>query len=81
MMITCRAFEDFIVAYLEGRLPARQRLVFELHIRLCRECRAYLAAYRQTIEVSRRAFAASDDAVLEDVPEDLVKAVLDARQN
>ena len=79
VMITCRQFEDFIVAYLEGELPERQRFVFDLHLKVCRECRTYLAAYERTIEVSKRAFEDPDQAVPEEVPEDLVKAVLAAR--
>ncbi len=79
MMITCREFEDFIAAYLDGDLADRRRRVFELHIRFCRECRDYLAAYRRTMAISRRAFEAPDEAVPDDVPEDLIKAILAAR--
>ena len=78
-MITCRELEAFILAYLEGDLPQRQRFVFELHLKVCRECRDYLAAYRRTIEVSKRAFEHPEDPVPEEVPEDLVKAILAAR--
>ena len=81
MMITCREFEDFILAYIEGELPERQRFVFELHLKICRECRDYLAAYRQTIAVSKRAFAEPAPPAPEEMPEDLVKAILAARQN
>ena len=79
LMITCRQFEDFILAYLEGELPEKQRFVFELPLTVCRECRASLAAYRRTIEISKRVFENPDLAVPDEVPEDLVKAVLDAR--
>ena len=79
LMITCRQFEDFILAYLEGALPGRQKFVFETHLKVCRECRDYLAAYQRTIEVSRRAFDRPDSPVPDDVPEDLVKAILAAR--
>lgn len=79
LMITCRQFEDFILAYLEGELPDRQRFVFELHLKVCRECRDYLAAYRRTIEISKRAFEEPDRPVPDDVPVDLVKAILAAR--
>lgn len=79
LMITCRQFEEFILAYLESDLPARQQFVFELHLKVCRECRDYLAAYRCTIEISKRAFEDPDQPVPDDVPEDLVKAILAAR--
>lgn len=80
LMITCQEFEDFILAYLEGELPDRQRFVFELHLKVCRECRDYLAAYRRTMDVSKRAFEHPEDAVPDEVPDDLVKAVLAARR-
>ena len=80
MMITCKQFEDFILAYLEGELPGRKKIVFELHLKICRECLDYLAAYQRTIEVSKRAFEDPDQLVPEDVPEDLIKAILAARE-
>jgi len=81
MMITCREFEDFVLSYLDGDLPDRKRRVFELHIKFCRECRDYLAAYRRTMAISKRAFEEPDGAVPDDVPEDLIKAILAARDS
>ncbi len=81
MMITCGQFEDFIFAYLEDDLTARQKFVFGLHLKVCRECREYLDAYRRTIELSKQAFEDPDRPVPAEVPEDLVKAVLDARDD
>ncbi|MCR9137535.1 MAG: zf-HC2 domain-containing protein [Alphaproteobacteria bacterium] len=78
LMITCEAFEDFILAYLEGDLNARQTFVFELHLKLCRECRDYLDAYRKALELAK-ACGSDEAAVLQKVPEDLVAAVLAAR--
>lgn len=80
LMITCAEFESFILAYIEDELPIRQRRVFELHLKVCRECRDYLAAYRRTIALGKAAMTDDPAAnVPEDVPEDLIKAVLDAR--
>ena len=81
LMITCRKFEDFILAYLEDELPERQHFVFELHTKVCRECRDYLGAYRRTMEISKRAFRQEDDPISDEVPEDLVKAVLAAKDS
>ncbi len=78
-MITCHQFEEFVFSYLEGSLPARQCKVFELHLRVCRECREYLAAYQRTIELGQAMFSADDESLPEDVPEDLITAILDAR--
>ena len=79
MMIDCREFENFMIDYFEDSLPNRQRRVFEIHLKVCRECRDYLTAYRRTIDVSKRVFADADAPVPDEVPEDLVRAVLDAR--
>lgn len=79
-MITCREFEEFVLRYLEDELPGRQRRSFEWHIRMCRECRDYLRAYRQSIQIGRAILSSSDDSLPDDVPEDLIKAVLAARK-
>ena len=81
MMINCGEFETFLLDYLEGSLPARQRTVFELHMKLCRECREYLTAYRRTVEVAKRAFADGVAPLPGDVPEDLIRAILSARDS
>ena len=77
-MITCAEFEDFINAYLEGTLPPAQLKVFELHLKICRECRDYLAAYQRSMELGQAVLGEADEALPADVPEDLVRAVLDA---
>ncbi len=79
-MITCKEFEDFVHDYLDGELSARQHSQFELHIRLCHECRQYLQAYQRTIEVGRAVISSSDTSIPQDVPEDLIKAILKARK-
>lgn len=78
-MISCMEFEDFISSYFEGSLPRAQLRIFELHLKICKECREYLRAYEETIAVGRTAFNDPDAALPGDVPEDLVKAILDAR--
>jgi len=79
-MITCREFEEFIMNYLDGSLPGAQRKKFEFHLRICRECREYLAAYRRTIEIGHAVLGPAHESVPEDVPEDLIRAVLDSRE-
>ena len=75
-MISCEEFESFIMQYLEGELPLAKRMVFELHMKVCRECREYLAAYKLSIESAKGAMKAEE---LPEIPEDLVAAILDAR--
>ena len=79
-MMTCKEFEDFVQAYVDDELASPQRSVFARHLRLCRECRDYLTAYQRTIEVGRTVLTAPEDPLPGDVPEDLIKAILEARK-
>ena len=79
-MITCREFEDFVLAYLDGELPAKQAKVFEWHLRICRECRDYLAAYERSVAIGAAVLGAAESPVPEEVPEDLITAILDSRR-
>lgn len=79
-MITCREFEEFVLRYLDGELSKKEARVFEWHLRLCRECREYLAAYRRTMEIGQAVMTPGDETLPDDVPEDLVAAILDARR-
>lgn len=81
LMITCRQFDEFILDYIEGTLPKGQRRIFDLHLVVCRECRDYLAAYREAMTLGKRAFEDRDATLPDDVPEDLISAVLDARRS
>ena len=78
-MITCREFEDFIADYLADQLPAAKVRRFERHMKLCRECREYLAAYQASLEIGKAALGPASSPVPDEVPEDLVKAILDSR--
>jgi anti-sigma factor RsiW len=78
--VTCREFADFMAEYLSGEIPADVRERFESHLKICENCQKYLEGYEETIRLSRRAFEPDDRPLSEDVPEDLVRAVLDARR-
>lgn len=71
--ITCRQLIDFIVDYVDGVLDERSREDFERHLNVCRSCQAYLASYRETMNLAKIAVT---DEPLDDVPEDLVQAIL-----
>ncbi len=49
-MLTCRELTELVTEYLEGKLSIGQRLRFEMHIGLCRHCRAYLRQMKQTVQ-------------------------------
>jgi predicted anti-sigma-YlaC factor YlaD len=78
--VTCREFSDFIGDYLAGELPVVPRTSFEKHLAVCENCRRYLAQYQQSIELGRRAYQEPDAVVPDDVPDELVAAILVARQ-
>jgi anti-sigma factor RsiW len=77
--LTCREFADFMMDYLSDELSTESRAAFEYHLSLCINCRRYLASYRETVRLGKRAFEDVDADVPSQVPEDLVKAILAAR--
>ena len=76
--MTCREVIDFLGDYQAGELPEAQRFEFDRHLAICDACVAYLQNYRLVIELGKKAYAAADPG-LQEVPEDLVKAILAAR--
>ena len=79
MMLTCGEVEAVLLDYIEGRLSGYARFKFELHLKVCRECRDYLAAYRQAAALGAEVLGAPDDPAPGDIPEELVTAILAAR--
>jgi anti-sigma factor RsiW len=79
-MMSCRELAEFLAGYLSGELEAGALAEFERHLRLCANCRNYLAGYKATIELGRRAFDDENAGVPPDVPEELVKAILASRK-
>jgi anti-sigma factor RsiW len=78
--MTCHELAEFLMAYLDGELPAAQREEFERHSADCPPCKAYLRSYRQTIALGRSICHDPEGPVPEQVPEDLVLAILAARK-
>ncbi|MGH8010000.1 MAG: anti-sigma factor family protein [Candidatus Binatia bacterium] len=77
--MTCREFVAFLIEYFSGMLPAGQRVQFEEHVAECDDCAAYLQNYRETIKLGKASFADPEEPVPDEVPEELVQAVLTAR--
>jgi len=79
--VTCEEFAGFMADYLGGELPSDTVAIFEHHLTLCPTCVAYLSNYRATIAAGKRAFKeAGDQLPPDEVPEDLIRAVLAARR-
>ncbi len=79
-LLTCAEFERFVYDYQEGLLSPRERRVFEFHMELCPMCRVYFDSYLQTIELGIRICATDDEDAPEELPEELVAAILEARR-
>lgn len=77
-MMTCAEADGFIADYIDGRLKEREQRLFERHVRVCRPCRAYLRAYKRTVELNR---AQDESAKIElpRMPEQLIQAILAAK--
>jgi anti-sigma factor RsiW len=78
--MTCREFIDFLDDYVDGALPAAQRLFFDEHLAGCLDCQTYLESYKRTVRLGKLALADGDGPVPADVPESLVRAILAARR-
>ena len=50
--ITCRELVEIVTDYLEGRMPAERRLLFEEHVAFCSWCQTYLDQMRETIRLT-----------------------------
>jgi anti-sigma factor RsiW len=77
--MTCRELVDFLADYVAGDLPSTERAPFDAHLAACPECVAYLESYEATIKLGKSAFCDADDALPDDVPEGLMRAILAAR--
>lgn len=74
-MMTCQELIGFLTDYLDGQLPLTQRMAFDLHLTLCRDCRSYLHNFKTTITAAK-----DSSADIPAIPEELVEAILKSRK-
>ncbi len=48
-MLTCRDITRLVTDYVEGRLSLGDRVLFQMHLGLCRDCRTYVQQVRLTV--------------------------------
>jgi len=80
--LSCRDFVEVIMAWLDGELEASTRDLFDAHLVVCPDCVDYLDSYKTTVALGKCICDPDDPEarVPDDVPEDLVQAVLAARR-
>jgi anti-sigma factor RsiW len=71
---------DFLMAYIDQDLAPDVRRTFEDHIHECPPCLAYLESYRETVRLGKSLCADPEGAAPDDVPEELVRAILASRK-
>lgn len=76
--MTCRDFVAFLDDYLNGALLEAQVDVFNAHLARCPHCVSYMKSYSAAVRLHQTA-AVSD--LPDDVPEDLVQAILVASRS
>ncbi|WPZ33819.1 zf-HC2 domain-containing protein [Thalassobaculum sp. OXR-137] len=78
-LLTCTQFEAVVDAYIDGELGSVARAAVDFHTRTCPVCRRYLTAYRKVRDLAAETLTRPEAEALESVPDDLVAAILAAR--
>ena len=50
--LTCKELVEVVTDYLEGNMPAQQRLLLEEHLAFCDWCQTYLQQMQETIRLT-----------------------------
>jgi anti-sigma factor RsiW len=72
--MTCKQLVESLQQYLGGELAAGVRETLDSHLATCANCRRYLASYRNTVRLAKRA----DESPPAEIPEGLMQAILTA---
>jgi hypothetical protein len=78
--ITCAEFERFVMDYYGEQLTARQRSMFDFHMRICPMCDVHFQSYVKAIEMGRELFKEEEALQKAELPPDLVMAILETRR-
>lgn len=78
--MTCRDIIEFLMDYLAGEISPEERNIFEEHLKICPPCVAYLKTYQDTIKLEKSVLSEPHEPIFEEIPEDLVKAIMAARK-
>lgn len=48
-MLTCQQITELVTDYVEGRMSFGDRMRFQMHVGMCKHCRAYLRQMKATV--------------------------------
>ncbi len=69
-MLSCKQITDLVTDYLEGRMGFADRMRFQMHVGMCKHCRAYLRQMKATVAaVGRLPDEPMPDAVRDEMRE------------
>jgi anti-sigma factor RsiW len=77
--MTCKELAEFLDEYVAETLESSRRAIFDQHLAVCPDCRAYLSSYRRTMQLGRQVMSDPDSPATVQVPAEMIKAVLAAR--
>ena len=78
--MTCQELIEFLMSFLDGELPRVEKRRFDQHLEGCPECTRYVASYRETVKLGKMICRPGDSKLPEDLPDDLIEAILAARR-
>jgi predicted anti-sigma-YlaC factor YlaD len=73
-MLSCKQITELVTDYLEGRMSLADRMRFQMHVGMCKHCRAYLRQMKVTIETLGQL---PDEPMPDDVRDELRKRFAD----
>jgi predicted anti-sigma-YlaC factor YlaD len=74
-MLTCQEITELVTDYVEGRMGLADRMRFQMHVGMCKHCRAYLRQMKVTVAALGK--LPDDAAMPDDVRDELRKRFAD----
>lgn len=73
-MLSCKEITELVTDYVEGRMSLADRIRFQMHVGMCKHCRAYLRQMKVTVETLGHL---PDEPMPEDVRDEMRKRFAD----
>ncbi|MEP6866400.1 MAG: zf-HC2 domain-containing protein [Deltaproteobacteria bacterium] len=73
-MLSCKQITELVTDFLEGRMSLADRLRFQMHVGMCKHCRAYLRQMKATVTALGRL---PEEPMPDDVRDELRKRFAD----